>query len=54
MRPIRVLQLVSPGFGGIESFLFNHYQYMDTEKVRFDFLTQNRALKDAEQYRNFQ
>lgn len=54
MRPIRVLQLVSPGFGGIESFLFNHYQYMDTEKVRFDFLTQNRALKDAEQYRNIQ
>lgn len=54
MRPIRVLQLVSPGFGGIESFLFNHYQYMDTERVRFDFLTQNRALKDAEQYRNFQ
>ena len=54
MRPIRVLQLVFPGFGGIESFLFNHYQYMDTEKVRFDFLTQNRALKDAEQYRNIQ
>lgn len=54
MRQIRVLQLVSPNFGGIESYVFSHYQYMDREKIHFDFLTQNRALEGASQYRQFQ
>lgn len=54
MKPIRVLQLVSPGFGGIETFVFNYYRYMDQEKFRFDFLTQNQALEGAEQYRDFE
>ena len=53
MKPIKILQLVSPGFGGIESFVFNHYKYMDQEKFQFDFLTQNKALAGAEQYRDF-
>lgn len=53
MKPLRVLQLVSPGFGGIESYVFSHYKYMDRRKFRFDFLTQNRALEGAEQYREF-
>ena len=53
MKPIRVLQLVSPDFGGIESFVFNHYRYMDKQRFQFDFLTQNRALEGAEQYRDF-
>lgn len=54
MKPIRVLQLVSPDFGGIESFVFNHYRYMDKQRFQFDFLTQNRALEGAAQYRDFQ
>lgn len=54
MESIRVLQLVSPTFGGIESFVFNHYRYMDKQRFQFDFLTQNRALEGAAQYREFQ
>lgn len=54
MGQINVLQLVSPGFGGIESYVFSHYQYMDRDKIHFDFLTQNQALEGAEQYRQFQ
>lgn len=54
MELIRVLQLVSPDFGGIESFVFNHYRYMDKQRFQFDFLTQNRALEGAVQYREFQ
>ena len=53
MNPMKVLQLVSPGFGGIETFVFNYYKYMDWERFRFDFLTQNPALEGAEQYRDF-
>lgn len=53
MKPVKVLQLVSPGFGGIETFVFNYYKYMDREKFQFDFLTQNPALEEAEQYRDF-
>lgn len=52
MKPTRVLQLVSPIFGGIESFVFNYYRHMDREKFRFDFLTRNPALEGAEQYRD--
>lgn len=54
MKQINVLQLVSPDFGGIESYVFSHYQYMNRQKIHFDFLTQNRALEGAEQYRQFQ
>ena len=53
MKPVKVLQLVSPGFGGIEAFVFNYYKYMDRGKFQFDFLTQNPALEGAEQYRDF-
>lgn len=53
MRQIRVLQLVSPIFGGIESYVFSHYQFMDREKFHFDFLTRNKELESAEQYRQF-
>lgn len=53
MGQINVLQLVSPILGGIESYVFNHYQFMDREKIHFDFLTQNKALEGARQYRNF-
>lgn len=54
MKQINVLQLVSPDFGGIESYVFSHYQYMNRQKIHFDFLTQNRVLEGAEQYRQFQ
>lgn len=50
MKPIKVLQLVSPGFGGIESYVFSHYRYMDRTKFHFDFLTQNSALENAAPY----
>lgn len=53
MKPVKVLQLVSPDFGGIEAFVFNYYKYMDRTKFQFDFLTQNPALEGAEQYRDF-
>lgn len=51
---MRILHLASPGLGGIEAYIFNHYKYMDQEKFRFDFMTQNRSLRDAEEYRSFQ
>lgn len=53
MNRLNVLQLVSPNFGGIESYVFSHYQYMDQEKIHFDFLTQNKMLEGAKQYRHF-
>jgi len=53
MKPVKVLQLVSPAFGGIESFVFNYYRYMDQARFRFDFLTQNQALEGAKQYQDF-
>jgi len=52
MKPIKVLQLVSPIFGGIESFVFNYYRHMDQERFQFDFLTRNQALERAKQYRD--
>jgi len=52
MKQVKVLQLVSPIFGGIESFVFNYYRHMDQEKFRFDFLTRNQALEGAKQYRD--
>lgn len=53
MKPIRVLHLAPPGFGGIDAYIFGHYRYMDQNRFRFEFLTQNTALEKAEQYRDF-
>ncbi len=50
MKQMKVLQLVSPKLGGIESYVFNHYRYMDREKFHFDFLTQNCVLENAKAY----
>ena len=52
MKTIRVLHLTSKTFGGIETYVFNCYRYINRERFLFDFLTQNRGLKDAEQYRD--
>ena len=53
MKPIRVLHLTPPGFGGIDSYIFSHYRHMDQNQFHFEFLTQNTALEKAEQYRDF-
>lgn len=53
MNPIRVLHLTPPGFGGIDSYIFSHYRHMDQERFRFDFMTQDPRLENAEQYRDF-
>lgn len=53
MNPIRVLHLTPPGFGGIDSYIFSHYRHMDQARFRFDFMTQNPELENAEQYRDF-
>lgn len=53
MRPARILHLTPPGFGGIDTYIFNHYRYMDQNRFCFEFLTQNTALEKAEQYRDF-
>lgn len=50
---MKILQLVSPAIGGVEDYVFSHYKFMDQEKYRFDFLTQNRGLREAEQFKNF-
>ncbi|MCI9331683.1 MAG: glycosyltransferase family 1 protein [Oscillibacter sp.] len=50
---MRILHLASPGLGGIEAYIFSHYQYMDREKFRFDFMTQNPRLRETEEYRAF-
>lgn len=50
---MKILHLASPNLGGIESYIFSHYKYMDQDKFQFDFMTQNRDLRDAEEYRNF-
>ena len=40
MKRIRVLHSELNGeLGGIESFLYNVYRFIDKEKVEFDFLT---------------
>ena len=51
---IKVLHLASPGIGGIENYIFTHYKYMDRRQFRFDFLTQNSGLKDAEEFKEFE
>lgn len=53
MKPIKVLHLTPPGFGGIDAYIFTHYKYMDPSKFQFDFLTQNRDLEGAKQYEGF-
>lgn len=53
MKPIRVLHLASPGIGGIENYIFSHYKYMDQSRFKFDFLTQNRGLKNAKEFQQF-
>lgn len=50
---MRILQLVTPGIGGVEDYVFSHYKFMDQKKFQFDFLTQNRGLQEAEQFRDF-
>ncbi len=51
---MKILHLASPNLGGIESYIFSHYKYMDQDKFQFDFMTQNQSLREAEEYRNFQ
>lgn len=53
MKPVKVLHLAPPGFGGIDAYIFSHYKYMDQSKFQFSFLTQNRGLAGAEQYQSF-
>ena len=53
MNPIRILHLTPPGFGGIDSYIFGHYRHMDQQRFRFDFMTQNLELENAEQYQDF-
>jgi len=54
VKAVKILHLTPPGFGGIDSYIFNHYKYMNQKKFQFDFITQNQALENTEQYRNFQ
>jgi len=54
VKPLKILHLSSPGFGGVDSYIFSHYKYMNREAFQFDFLTQNKGLANAEQYRGFQ
>lgn len=54
MKTVKVLHLSSPGFGGVDSYIFSHYKFMDRKHFQFDFLTQNRELESAEQYKEFQ
>lgn len=51
---MKILQLVSPAIGGVEDYIFSHYKFMDQKKYRFDFLTQNQGLRNAEQFKGFQ
>ncbi|NEG70369.1 glycosyltransferase [Bifidobacterium choloepi] len=40
-RPLRVLHVVGSMFaGGVESTILNHFQYIDTDRVVFDFLVE--------------
>lgn len=52
-KTVKILHLAPPGFGGIDAFLFTQYKHMDRERFRFDFLTRNRGLENAGQYREF-
>lgn len=54
MKPVKVLHLTPPfGLGGIHSYIFNHYKYMDREKFRFTFMAQSLDVQKAEEFRNF-
>lgn len=54
MKPIKVLHLTPPfGLGGIHSYIFNHYKYLDQEKFRFTFMAQSLDLRKAEEFRDF-
>lgn len=55
MEKIKVLHLTPPDShgGGIGSYIFGHYRYMDQERFQFDFLTRDKGLKNAEEYSEF-
>lgn len=54
MKPIKVLHLTPPfGLGGIHSYIFNHYKYMDQEKFQFTFMAQSFDVREAEEFRDF-
>lgn len=54
---MKVLHLLPPAapraLGGVELYVASHYKHIDQEKFQFDFLTQNRALEHAEQFKGF-
>lgn len=54
MKPIKILHLTPPcGLGGIDFYIFSHYRHMNQERFRFTCMTQNRGLRDAEEFRDF-
>lgn len=54
MRPIKVLHLTSAyRVGGIDTYIFSHYKYMNRDRFQFTFMTRNGGLQDAEQFQEF-
>ena len=55
MKKIKVLHLTPPDShgGGIGSYIFGHYRYMNQERFQFDFLTRDKELEYAPEYSDF-
>lgn len=54
MRPIKVLHLTSAyRVGGVDTYIFSHYKYMNRDRFQFTFMTRNGSLQDAEQFQEF-
>lgn len=51
MIAVRILHLTPPyGFGGVHSFLFNYYKYMDRREFQFDLLSRSSHLTVPDAY----
>lgn len=50
---MKILHLLPTVFGGIDTYVFSHYKYMNWAKFRFDLMTRNPAFQDAGQYRDY-
>lgn len=50
---MKILHLTPPyGLGGIDFYVFNHYRHMDRERFKFTCMTQNRGLREAEEFQD--
>lgn len=53
MKQIKILHRASTfGFGGVEKYIISHYQHMDRERFKVDFITRNQHLNERQEIKD--